>query len=1228
MPLHRILVALTLAIASQPALAQTLTASPTSVYANSPVTLTLTGLPPSATGTVLFTDGSTTLANITITGTTAASYQAFGDSITASPSYADLIAANYGLALTNESIATAIACDILPTEILANNLGPSQLSSPLTSLMTGSNDAVINTPSYDPVFTACHQATLAWLATPRESRLLSGDPAITILSGSWSADPTTFNTLINTSGGTVRYTITTAGAPIYLWQLLSDSLPGTFTLTLDAIPSATIYSTQPTPAIASRNTPLTFGLIRLPVLPGTHTVDITAISGTIGILAAATPSSTLHPTVLVTDVPNQLPGNAAAIAQYTQDIHADRTLLATDGLDLRYIPTQPFLLGTPAEMLDPINPNPLGQSHLAAAFATALGSLSTTPFTAFTNTPPTTTATFANPGLHTLTATYSGDSAHAPKTASGTINILPQQPTLTTLATPSTHAYAGSSVAFTVNVSPATATGTITLYDGTQLLAQLPQSPGAVLYLTSTLAVGIHTLTAVYSGDAADISSASPTLAIQIQPTPTTLTLAPIAATATYGASTTLTATISPATASGTITFYDNNQTLAAATLTSGSATVTPTLTIGTHTFTAVYSGDQSNLPTSSLPISTTIQPITTSTSLAPIPASIGYGNPITLTGSVSPAAATGAITFHDSISGTLAQSALINGIVTITTSTLPLGNHTFTAIYSGDTTHTASSSQPISTQVLATSTTTTLTAIPATLTAGSPLTLSAQVTPITATGTILFRDATTGTLGQSPVVNGAATLQLAALPAAQYSITATYSGDATDATSTSPAVTTHITLNPTTITLTQPATALYAALITLTATVTPANATGLVQFADTNGTIASALLINGTASVQLSTLTTGPHTLHATYLGDNLYAPSTSASAITTIAPNPTTTTLTLSQSTTPAGGLVTFDVRVASASNPTGSITILSGTNILASAPLANAGNGAAYATLTLNAAVLGAVTVTASYSGDNNDLASTSTPASFTIIPTPTTAMLSVSAISVPPQSTVTITASVASTTQTPTGSILFAANGKTLATIPLNPSGQASTTLVSPAIGTWAITATYIPTGLFAATSAPPQTLTVTLPVAVTLAPSTMNATPGSASTATLTITPLSGFSGPIQAQCQSPEPYIACTIDAPTSISAPANATVHIVIPTSTAASIFPLLGLLLLPLFFHRKRQRSFLIASLCMALISTSGCGEGGDFFNIPNGKSAITLNVTAAGTIVTTTLTVNISQ
>jgi hypothetical protein len=157
---------------------------------------------------------------------------------------------------------------------------------------------------------------------------------------------------------------------------------------------------------------------------------------------------------------------------------------------------------------------------------------------------------------------------------------------------------------------------------------------------TTLLTPGTHTLTAVYNGDTNYAYSVSDTLPVSVG-----LTTLPMTSSATnigVGEAITFTATITPVTSTvskigGTVTFYDNGTALiptgattAAVTPVNGTlttsgtavATIKTTLsTAGTHTITAVYSGD-TRFYTSSGSVGTSITAVTPAFTLYIDPAS------------------------------------------------------------------------------------------------------------------------------------------------------------------------------------------------------------------------------------------------------------------------------------------------------------------------------------------------------------------------------------------------------------------------------------------------------------------------------------------------------------------------------------------------------------------------------------------------------------------------------
>lgn len=161
---------------------------------------------------------------------------------------------------------------------------------------------------------------------------------------------------------------------------------------------------------------------------------------------------------------------------------------------------------------------------------------------------------------------------------------------------------------------------------------------------------------------------------------------------------------------------------------------------------------------------------------------------------------------------------------------------------------------------------------------------------------------------------------------------------------------------------------------VNFVATVTgPADIGGLVTFKKGPNTIGTALVAdgpNGTATLTLTNLGTGPHVVTATYAGDSNSLASTSSSVTqNVVAPAaPTTTSVSSSLNPSVAGQEVTFTAVVTSGSPgpPTGTVTFRLGQTALATVLISGAtatDSTATYSTSTLPAGSLG---ITAVYSG----------------------------------------------------------------------------------------------------------------------------------------------------------------------------------------------------------------------------------------------------------------------
>ncbi len=173
-------------------------------------------------------------------------------------------------------------------------------------------------------------------------------------------------------------------------------------------------------------------------------------------------------------------------------------------------------------------------------------------------------------------------------------------PSLVSSANPSV---AGGLVTFTVTVTGDSPNGTVQFMDGSNALgspvdlsAATPSTSTASLDVSS-LAVGSHSITAVYSGDAnnAGVTSTALTQAVAVVASTTSLSFS--AASLTQGQGVTLTASVSGYAPTGSVQFKDGGTDLGdAVTLADGSASCsTNSLAAGSHSVTAVYSGDANN---------------------------------------------------------------------------------------------------------------------------------------------------------------------------------------------------------------------------------------------------------------------------------------------------------------------------------------------------------------------------------------------------------------------------------------------------------------------------------------------------------------------------------------------------------------------------------------------------------------------------------------------------------
>jgi hypothetical protein len=210
----------------------------------------------------------------------------------------------------------------------------------------------------------------------------------------------------------------------------------------------------------------------------------------------------------------------------------------------------------------------------------------------------------------------------------------------------------------------------------------------------------------------------------------------------------------------------------------------------------------------------------------------------------------------------------------------------------------------------------------------GQQLTLTATVTGAAPTGTVSFV-AEGKALGSAPLINGTATRATSFATASTYPVIANYPGDANNAPSSSNAVS--IVVAPVSSTTTLSVSAASAGTnqqLTLTASVSGLNPTGTVSFASAGGTLGTASVANGVATLSFTFTAVGSYAITASYAGDVDNTSSTSTAVTVVIAAPDYTITASPSSATIKAGQSATTTLTVTPIGGYNGTVKFSCGT------------------------------------------------------------------------------------------------------------------------------------------------------------------------------------------------------------------------------------------------------------------------------------------------------------
>jgi hypothetical protein len=461
------------------------------------------------------------------------------------------------------------------------------------------------------------------------------------------------------------------------------------------------------------------------------------------------------------------------------------------------------------------------------------------------------------------------------------------------------------SITFEVQLSTKNgpATGTVDFFDGSTFLMSQPVTIiGYSAFVTTTLSVGVHTITAKYrpTGDFGASSASLTQIISGNEATTTTLTCQPTQIA--IGSTARFTAKVTSAQGSptGSVAFADNTVVIATQPLVDGATTLTYTgATAGSHDIIATYEPSGSYALSAAANCFETVTALASASTLTVAPTTSTYGSPVQLKATVTPATPpgsgtpTGTITFLNGATS-LGAVPLTDGSAALTTSALPAGTNSLSCAYGGNSTYAASNCAALPVTIRAATTALTLTSSKNPAVYSNSITFTAHLTingkPATE-GNILNLAVNGQTIALTTDAAGAASYTTASLPVGRDAITASFA--ATDSLlASSASLAEDVTPAATSIQLTStPNPSNTGQSVTISAVVTspasiPPNG-DITFFSGTTALGTAQLSANGTSST--ATFTTsfaaaGTYPLTASYLASTDFLASTSPVLVQTV--------------------------------------------------------------------------------------------------------------------------------------------------------------------------------------------------------------------------------------------------------------------------------------------------------------------------------------------------------
>ena len=574
----------------------------------------------------------------------------------------------------------------------------------------------------------------------------------------------------------------------------------------------------------------------------------------------------------------------------------------------------------------------------------------------------------------------------------------------------------GESVTFTATVTASNGTpgGMVTFKDGSTDLGSGTLSSGKTSFTTSSLAVGGHSITAVYGGGSGFASSTSAVLTQTVNKLTTMFSGLTPSQTAGYETPSLV--------LKGTISAPDNGYppTTEKVQVTIGGVTgiagigengafwvsfPTSSLAAGSYPVQYSYAGDATFAAVNDSSTTLTIGKTTpVFSNLTPSQTIQAGASPIQLSGHLTQGAAVATGSIWITINGQKTSATIqLDGTFSapVVTSGIPSSStpYPITYSYDGNTNFNAASNSSTTLTVTSSASATGLTSSVNPSNFGESVTFAASVSASsgTPTGTVIFKDGSTN-LGSGTLSSGKTSFTTSTLAVGGHSIEAVYGGDQNFASSTSSVLTQMVKpANPsfTSLTASQsvpvktPSVQL-SGVISATGPAYPAGELVILTIGSAQGK--ATIGPNGVFStaVNVATLAAGSYPIQYSYAGDTNFVATADASTTLTISAEPAQTNIIVGANPNPAvqGETVTLTATIVqNGPVPTGNVTFSEpmGPNNVLIYGNADLVNGVATVVVTSTSQTsfsAGSHTLFATYSGDAQYQAATSSPYTLTV------------------------------------------------------------------------------------------------------------------------------------------------------------------------------------------------------------------------------------------------------